>query len=413
MSHTQTNSNRIVYLDLARIAACFLVVTVHVSALQIDTLPLRSFDYFITNAWNCLGFLGVTLFVMISGALVLGRRAPVQPHAADCGANAGERAADCGGTHSIGGNRADQEQKRRLATDPCAEEHGTGECPPDGIGLSVRGAVRFFALYYIWKALYQLIDLADRGIPLSLSAVKNDVLLALVKQRGYYHLWFLPMIALLYLTVPVIKKAVQSRRVCEYFLCIFFVTALLFPTLFHYEFKFKYLFVDFFAANDFSFFGGYLGYFILGHYLNRFTAGANRPKRIALYVLGALGFVLSCVLGFRYSLSEGSAAYPMNTPLTPMMFFTACAVFTAFRQADARLAASARTARPLRTCAGLTLGVYLLHPAVLLLAEQIGFVPSLFSPALSIPLITVCVTLLCGLVSLVLSKIPILRRLIR
>lgn len=359
MNTDRTTQTRIAYLDMLRILACMFVVTVHVSAMQIDTLPLRSSAYFITNAFNCLGFLGVTLFVMISGSLMLG---------------------------------ADK---------------------ADGIRKPVRGSLRFFALYYVWKALYQMLDLVGSQTPLTFAAFKNDVLLALIRQRGYYHLWFLPMLAILYLTVPVIKKSVSERKICEYFLCIFFVAGLLFPTLFHYEFKFKYLFVDFFTSNDFSFFCGYLGYFILGHYLSRFLSGANGFFCKALYILGAASLALSCVLGFRYSIAKESISYVMNTPLTPMMFFTACAVFVACKRLDMRLWVHPRAGTALCSFAKLTLGIYLLHPAVLVLAQKIGFVPSICSPLLSIPLIVVCVAVLCGAISFVLLKIPVLCRLIR
>lgn len=354
---------RIAYLDILRILACILVVTVHVSAMEIDTLPLHSADYFFTNAYNCIGFLGVALFVMISGALLLG---------------------DTRDSDSV-----------------------------TEIKKPVFGAVHFFALYYIWKACYQVIDLLNKQMPLTVSAIKNDVILALIKQRGYYHLWFLPMIALVYLAVPVIKRAMAERRVCEYFLFIFFIVSLLFPTLFHYEFKFKYLFVDFFDANDFSFFSGYLGYFILGHYLNWFCNGESSRKRYAVYIFGIAGFGLAVFLGFRYSLAKGTVEYVMNTPFTPMMFILASAVFTACKQLDKRFSFQSKTGRMLHALSRLTLGIYLLHPAVLLLAERIGFVPSICTPLLSIPVIVVCVTVVCGAVSFLALEIPVLQKLIR
>ncbi len=59
-------NSRIVYLDLVRITACILVVMVHISAQQIEDLPVDSWQFVITNSYNCLAFTGVALFVMIS-----------------------------------------------------------------------------------------------------------------------------------------------------------------------------------------------------------------------------------------------------------------------------------------------------------------------------------------------------------
>ena len=235
---------RIAYFDLIRVIAGILVVMVHVSAQQIESLEVEGTAFAITNAFNCLAFSGVALFVMISGALAL------RP-----------------------------EREMDLQT------------------LLLRRTLRFFVLYYIWKAFYQVVAMLEKGESLTVAAVKNDVVLALVQKRGYYHLWFLPMIAILYMAVPLVKKSFAEKKLCRYFLIVFFVTALFVPTLLHYEFKFKYLLVDFFTSNDFYLFGGYLGYFVLGHYLHNWRGEITVKKRALLYVTGALCFLAACILG--------------------------------------------------------------------------------------------------------------------
>ena len=132
---------RIAYFDLIRVIAGILVVMVHVSAQQIESLEVEGTAFAITNAFNCLAFSGVALFVMISGALAL------RP-----------------------------EREMDLQT------------------LLLRRTLRFFVLYYIWKAFYQVVAMLEKGESLTVAAVKNDVVLALVQKRGYYHLWFLSLI---------------------------------------------------------------------------------------------------------------------------------------------------------------------------------------------------------------------------
>lgn len=351
---------RIAYLDLVRIVAGILVVMVHISAQQIESLPMDNVAFAVTNAFNCLAFSGVALFVMISGALAL------RP-----------------------------ERETDLKT------------------LLLHRTLHFFVLYYIWKAFYQVIDMLEKGESFTLSNIKNDVVLALIQQRGYYHLWFLPMIAILYMAVPFVKKGFAEKKICSYFICVFFITALLVPTLLHYEFKFKYLLVDFFASNDFYLFSGYLGYFVLGHYLHNWREEITEKKRLVLYLAGGLNFLLACVLGVLDARTTGQLSFHMNTPFAATTFFTAAAIFVAGQSFDRKAAHSEKTGKTLGFLAGTVFGIYLLHPMAIILFESIGFNTSLCTPILSIPLLTACTVVLSGLVSAVLLRIPLLKRLIQ
>lgn len=357
---TILQKERIVYLDLVRIIAGILVVMVHISAQQIEELAVDSAAFAITNAFNCLSFSGVALFVMISGALAL------RP-----------------------------ERETDLKT------------------LLLHGTLRFFILYYIWKAFYQVIAMLETGEPFTPASVKNHVILALIQQRGYYHLWFLPMIAILYMAVPFVKKGFAEKKLCRYFLAVFFVVALFVPTLLHYEFKFKYLIVDFFSYNDFYLFRGYLGYFVLGHYLHNWRAEITAKKRALLYAAGGFCFLLACVLGTLDAHAAGQATSHMNTPFAVTTFFTAAAIFVAGQSADARLSASAKAGKTVRALAGAVFGVYLLHPLAILFWENVGFTTSLCTPLLSIPLLTVCTTALSALAAMLLLKVPVLRKLVQ
>lgn len=351
---------RIAYLDFVRVTAGILVVMVHISAQQIESLAAGSAAFAFTNAFNCLAFSGVALFVMISGALSL------RP-----------------------------ERETDLKT------------------LLLRRTLHFFVLYYIWKAFYQVVAMLEKGESFTLSNIKDDVILALIQQRGYYHLWFLPMIAILYMAVPFVKKGFAEKKLCRYFLIVFFVTALFVPTLLHYEFKFKYLLVDFFASNDFYLFGGYMGYFVLGHYLHNWRGEITGKKRVLLYAAGGFSFLLACVLGTLDARAAGELSYHMNTPFAATTFFTAAALFVAGQSAGGKIAASAKAGNVLARLAGTVFGVYLLHPLAILFWESVGFRTSLCTPLLSIPLLTVCTAVLSGLATALLLKVPGVRKLVQ
>ena len=362
ISKTEKDSanRRIVYLDFIRVIACVLVVMVHISAQQIEDFSVDSVEFVITNSFNCLAFTGVALFVMISGALAL-----------------------------------NPQKETELKS------------------LLLHKTLHFFILYYIWKAFYQVVNLFDQGEAFTFLNIKNDIVLALIQKNGYYHLWFLPMIAIVYMAVPIIKKGVAEKNVCTYFLCVFFVTSLLVPTMLNFEFKFKYLVVDFFAANDFYLFGGYLGYFILGHYLHSWGEKITRRMRVLLYIMGCVSFLLAGFLGAVHAQSAGRPTYIMNTPFAATTFLIAIAVFVYAQSAGEKTKRLHKAEKVLEFGAGMTFGIYLLHPLVILLLSKIGVNTSLCTPLISIPLLTIGTVFLCVPITVLLSKIPFLKKLIQ
>ena len=65
-----TKSNRIVYMDVLRVIACFSVIMIHSSA-QYVVKDIGSFNFWVGNIFDGLARIGVPLFIMISGALML------------------------------------------------------------------------------------------------------------------------------------------------------------------------------------------------------------------------------------------------------------------------------------------------------------------------------------------------------
>ncbi|MCM1025866.1 MAG: acyltransferase family protein [Roseburia sp.] len=339
--------SRVLYLDLLRIAACFLVVMIHVSAQLLETMPSNR----TVNFYNSIALTGMALFVMMSGALALrdGR------------------------------------------------EDGIGE-------ILLHKTVRFYFLYYAWKVFYQVVDMIEIQEPFTLINIKNEVVLAAIMKRGVaYHLWFLPMIAVIYMFVPLIRKSVADRKVCLYFLSVFFIVHVFWATMSNYEFRFDYVFQGFFEYNPFELFGGYLGYFILGHFL--FEWGSSIPKvgRILIYILGGGSLILSYF--------EGST---LKTPFSLTAFFMATALFLLGQRGEERLRSRGeRAGSALFWGASCTLGIYLLHPFALSYFPVQAVSEGLRYPALSIPVMTLCIFLLCGVFSALLLKVPVLRKLVQ
>ena len=105
---------------------------------------------------------------------------------------------------------------------------------------------------------------------------------------------------------------------------------------FIFDFKFKYTVQDFYNLNDFSLFTGYLGFFVLGHYLNRYAESMNSVIRLVLYILGlvmipASGFIDS----YLSKRIPGSMAMNSHTFSLPSFVIT-LALFLLYRTTPVR-----------------------------------------------------------------------------
>lgn len=63
-------NNRIVHMDVVRVIACFAVIMIHSSAPYVIE-NFGSLNFWIGNIFDGLARIGVPLFVMVSGALML------------------------------------------------------------------------------------------------------------------------------------------------------------------------------------------------------------------------------------------------------------------------------------------------------------------------------------------------------
>ena len=101
----------------------------------------------------------------------------------------------------------------------------------------------------------------------------------------YFHLWFLPSIAALYMIVPLMKKFTESRAIMKYFLALSLIFSVLLPMAI--------TLINLFAASSLGsfvsdalkminvpFISEMTGYFLLGYFLNTVNISAKTERRI-------------------------------------------------------------------------------------------------------------------------------------
>lgn len=348
-------AGRAAYLDVLRFVSCLLVVAVHITSNGWQDFPVRSGNWQVLCAYNSLGVLGVAFFFMISGALFL---RPV--HTAS-------------------------------------------------YGKLLRKILHLGVLYYLWNLLYDLQTLWQEGGPWDGPRLHRLIHLVL-EGKGGYHLWFLPTLVGLYLLVPLLRLVFAHKQACEYFLLCYGVVGLLFPQWIQLQLPGdQYLstlceeFLWPFQSMS------YLGYFVLGHYLDIWPVEPRcfraRPAAgIGLVALGA--FALSFGIRGGFSLYTDTPAYFEN-PLT-LPDFVACAALFLLVQRLCRRCTPACQGRA-RALAALSLGIYLIHPALVNLLQQVLHRTLAGIPLVTVPLQVLSVAAVSGGITALLRRIPFIR----
>jgi surface polysaccharide O-acyltransferase-like enzyme len=141
-------------------------------------------------------------------------------------------------------------------------------------------------------------------------------------EDGYYHLWFIPMITGLYLLTPFIRVFLKNARKSdiEYFLCLVGIVCVLqnfFPT---------------FLVIKHMAWLGFMGWYILGHYLTNYALSAHFRKWI--YTAGILAIPIQAVATLLLSNTNQFYYERFFTYISPTVIALTVAFFTYLQNVD-------------------------------------------------------------------------------
>lgn len=335
---------RTVYFDYLRVLATFAVIILHVSAQNWYKTDVNSFEWQVFNFFDSIVRWAVPIFVMISGALFLNRDITI----------------------------------RKIFTKYIRR-----------MGLS----------FIVWSTLYAVF--ADGDI---LSKLYELV-------KGHYHMWFIFMITGMYILTPIIKLIIVNDKSIKYYLMLALMFAFIIPWIitlvndFGNELIVKGVSVisSNIGSMQMHLVLGYVSYFILGYYINKSDLDVRR--RVIIYVLGLIGFVLTIVLDLIVALKTQTYCDHYYGAFAVNVLFEALAVFTWFKYRDYN---SDTLNKLMKKLSQYSFGAYLVHALVI---EQlnvcIGLNTLSFNSVLAVICIGIIVFLISFSISALLNKIPI------
>lgn len=323
---------RVLYFDFLRWLATVAVVMIHVSSVVCDA-EKGSVEYWTGFFYNAPVRWGVPVFVMLSGALFLNPRKVISLKS-----------------------------------------------------LYSKYVLRLLVLFFSWSFIYpQLLW------PL-MAWIRGTSIKPVTPSFVYHypgHLWFLPMLAGVYMMLPMLKLIAQKKKVMDYFLILWLVFSVVafIPGLF----------ADAVALLQVRLVLDYTGYFLLGYRLSITEIKTRKKTKVLLF------FIFSLVLMYAMIIWKPEAH--SYQPLAPNVILLSASVFLLGKNMDNRIEKARALKKVMDFAKGDLLGIYLIHPFYLDLLYKPEFIGGL-PAAVSIPLFTVIIFVLSLFTIKLLRKIP-------
>jgi surface polysaccharide O-acyltransferase-like enzyme len=331
---------RILYLDVLRIIATFAVIFLHVSAMELYS-EVMNYDWFISVVYDCMVRWAVPVFVMISGALFLNPNKEVSPS-----------------------------------------------------NVLKKYIPRLLMTYLFWWIVYSLFRATYDTI------IQGTFIFRLGYFVPHSHLWFLPMLACVYLLIPFLRKIAADDRLLRYALILWgCYMALSFSLLPDFPQLSRLFFMNIVL--------GYAGYFLLGRWL--FELVLTKKQSNAIYLFGFVGFVMTACSTLIFNKMSGGGRLEFLNNLTPWVCAMAMSVFVFVKQkTEYKVKSITRVVNYVRND---LFGIYLTH-GIWLMIMSVPAVRELTNLAIMIPLLTVIIFVLSLYTTKLIRKISFLQKVI-
>lgn len=352
MSSVTTSINkkkRVFYFDALRAFAIIFVIIIHSSKWFAVNEPVHSLYWTFSASWASLGNVGVPIFFMISGALLLNRRYEISSFL-----------------------------KKRLS--------------------------RIFIPFAFWIILIILFRIQFLNTPPTI-----DGIISVIFYKGF--VWYVWTLMGIYLIAPVINSFILDYKIkgVEYFLSIWIITILL-NTLGFYPIKHV----------ELGYFAGYLGYFVLGWYLDNKEFNISNKSMMIYSAIVFVIFSLIVVGGIYFQLLEANyylTIWPVIQATSFYLLFKSCDNYahennTSLTKKFVSFVTNSKIGQAITSVSICSYGMYLTHYFVVwlvLITNNQTHILDVRSPFKWIPVVFLVAFLFSWSLTWVFSKIPYLK----
>lgn len=356
---TLDTQNRTLYFDYLRTFATFSVMAVHVSyfnwvGIDVNTTDWRILNFFFGMRWM------IPVFVMISGALFL---------------------------------------KREISISKIYSKY----------------VVRMLTAFIFWSIIYYLFMYGNPIEQLStlMGNGRAQAIANLLHSNYNFHLWFVPMIAGLYMCIPILRLIIQNEKITNYYLILSFIFGILIPQSVSLIDNFcnegVQLTMHAIASNvtdmNMDLVLGYSFYFILGYKFSNMLFDSK--TRYVIYTLGIIGFMTTIVISRILSIKNQVPNQNYMSNFNINVLLSAIGMFELFKNIPFKPGKLHRTMSKLSKWG---LGAYLIHILVIVTLMRFGINSLAFNPVFAVPLITVLVFVISNGITALISLIPVINK---
>ena len=334
------NTEYVEYNNSIRFIAIIGVLMIHISAYGLTNESIGPMKWYVLTFFNCSGRIGVPFFVMVAGAIWLNLH-------------------------------------KNVTLDK----------------LLHKNIKKIVVAFFMWSWIYAISYLIGTGTEWNVSVIGLFVKRCVV---GHYHMWYIQMMAVLYLVIPMIRQVIQKKELYNLILIFSFVTGFVFPLIV------KIPVLDWMSEivdnMSISVFSSYIFYLLLGDYIRQTNWDKNR--RFLLYIMAVLAstarFYILIIQNRGYDISY----LDVNGNDDLLLLVQSVGLYVFMKHFNSYF----NNSKLIAIVAKYSFFIYLSHDLVLQILFMFGINASIFISLLMVPLIVLFVLVVCILMASLLSK---------
>lgn len=344
---------RILYLDILKIIATFMVIVIHVTTIQWLTAPINTFDWNVYSVYFSLAKWSVPVFVMVSGVLFLN-------------------------------------PKKDISIKDIYKKY----------------VLKMVLILFAWAAFYSVYESYHYGLAINL----NNMFFSVILGKAQYHLWFMYLLIGLYIVTPIIRLLIKNadKKHLEYFLILWFVFTSVIPLLRHFSFySTTMLGFDYLMISGVDYF---IGYYVLGHYLHTYKLNPDWTK--ILYALGIIALTITISGTYWLTKWSGVNNQVLYAYLSPNVAIMSVSMFVLVKNTIEKMKFTDKYKKTVTYLSSLTFGIYLVHIAYVMLFTKLGLYSDFINPIIGNLLVSLLIFGISATTIIVMKTAPFFKKLI-